>query len=326
MARARRPGNRFERGGTAADLAEITVDNYVRRYGMYLDHLQRAGDLKSEAGPAAQVIPELVGRYVAELESRVRSVTVWNYIYHLRRAAELLAPNLDFGWLRNIESDIAFTMQPRPKFGRFVLSDRLLEAGLALIVEAENAACTELQRAKRVRNGLMVAFLALCPIRAKNFVELNIGTTFRRIDDAWWVVLPPESTKARKGFEQRIPQLLIPYFDTYLERYRPLLMRAKRTNALWISSTLGRPMLATNIPTLLSKITRETVGVNVSTHLFRTAAASTAAAYLGDLPYVGSAILGHRDLRIAENQYNRTSSLRATDVYGSLIASIYENT
>jgi integrase len=84
-------------------------------------------------------------------------------------------------------------------------------------------------------------------------------------------------------------------------------------------------MLVKNIPTLLSKITRETVGVNVATHLFRTAAASTAAAYLGDLPYVGSAILGHRDRRIAEKQYNRTSSLMATDVYGSLIELLSEN-
>jgi hypothetical protein len=85
-------------------------------------------------------------------------------------------------------------------------------------------------------------------------------------------------------------------------------------------------MLVKNLPTLLSRITGETIGVKVSTHLFRTAAASTAAAYLGDSPYLGSAVLGHRDPRMAEKKYNYASSMMAADVFGSLIASIREGT
>jgi hypothetical protein len=52
------------------------------------------------------------------LEARVRSVTVWNSVYKLRRAAQLIAPDADFGWLAEIEKDIALVMVPRPKADR----------------------------------------------------------------------------------------------------------------------------------------------------------------------------------------------------------------
>jgi hypothetical protein len=50
--------------------------------------------------------------------------------------------------------------------------------------------------------------------------------------------------------------------------------------------------------TLVSKITRATIGVNVSPHLFRTAAASTSAIYGGNTPYLTSALLQHTDPRV----------------------------
>jgi len=37
-----------------------------------------------------------VSAYLAELASRVRSVTQYNCIYKLRRAAELLSPQVDY--------------------------------------------------------------------------------------------------------------------------------------------------------------------------------------------------------------------------------------
>ena len=50
-----------------------------------------------------------------------------------------------------------------------VLTERLVEAGLVLIKEAETFGKTALARAVGVRNGLLIALLALHPIRIKNF-------------------------------------------------------------------------------------------------------------------------------------------------------------
>ena len=46
-------------------------------------------------------------------------------------------------------------------------------------------------------------------------------------------------------------------------------------------------------------------GVDVSPHLFRTAAASTAATCGGNTPHLASAVLHHTDPRVTEKHYNR---------------------
>ncbi|MBV9985739.1 MAG: site-specific integrase, partial [Bradyrhizobium sp.] len=96
-------------------------------------------------------------------------MTVHNAIYKLRRAAELLAPSGDFRWLAEIEKDLALVMQPRSKFDRLVSSGQLVEAGLTLIAEAQGFAKDRIVCARGIRNGLMVALLAVCPIRLRNY-------------------------------------------------------------------------------------------------------------------------------------------------------------
>ena len=71
--------------------------------------------------------------------------------------------------------------------------------------------------------------------------------------------------------------------------------------------------------TLISKVTLECLGVDVSPHLFRTAAASTAAAYGGRNPHLASAVLGHTDPRVTEEHYNRATSMSAARVYADLV-------
>jgi len=50
----------------------------------------------------------------------------------LRMAARLLNPKTDFAWLSEIEQDLALVMEPRSKFDRVVLAERLVQAGLTL--------------------------------------------------------------------------------------------------------------------------------------------------------------------------------------------------
>jgi len=77
-------------------------------------------------------------------------------------------------------------------------------------------------------------------------------------------------------------------------------------------------MTTKNLGTLISKITRETLGVDVSPHLFRTSAASTAALYAGATPHLATALLNHRDPRITEEHYNRAMDLAASDEYARI--------
>jgi integrase len=91
-------------------------------------------------------------------------------------------------------------------------------------------------------------------------------------------------------------------------------------NSLWISRRTGKRFTYKNLVHLyISKTTLQTLGVDVSPHLFRTAAASTAAVKLPGFPHLASALLGQADPRMTDEHYKRTTSLNATNVYGNLI-------
>lgn len=322
-AEACQPAQRLKRGGAASHLATVSQEDIANRYGLFLDFLRCKDRLDLSKSAAALVTPDDVNGYIVELTARVRSVTVWNSIYKLRRAAQLIAPGTDFGWLTEIEKDVALVMIPRSKADRLVLTERLVEAGLTLVREAEMFGKTPLARATGVRNGLLIALLALHPVRIKNFAALAIGDTFLNIEGRWWLHIPSENTKSHRVDERQVPEFITEAVNNYVETHRAVLCRGDAEQAaLWISSTTGRQLTAKNLGTLISKLTHESIGVDVSPHLFRTAGASTAAVYGGNHPHLASALLNHRDPRVTEEHYNRATTFSAGDEY-ALITRFY---
>ena len=315
------PAARLKRGGAAGHLKPVTRDDHVRHYGNLLGFLDRRGLLQRDGPPAANVTPEKVDAYLAELKGRVGSVTVHGSIDTLRRTAQYIAPSRDLTWLAEIGKDLAFVARPRSKFDRLVLTEVLVEAGLALIHEAEHSRnMTKLARACQVRNGLMVALNALCPIRRKNFTALEIGRSFVKIQDRWWIVLSAAETKEKRADERPVDELLTAVIDRYLAQHRPVLARSNGPPpALWLSAKNGTSIGAKEVGNVIRMSTRSTVGVAVSPHMFRTSAASTAAAHHGENPYLGSALLHHTDSRVTNARYNRASSLTAAESFRQIV-------
>jgi integrase len=261
------------------------------------------------------VTADNVDAYLAELKDRVGSVTVYGAICRLRRAAQYIDPDRDLTWLAEIGKDLALVMRPRSKFDRFVLAEVLVEAGLTLVHEVEHAGTmTQLARATQVRNGMMVALLALCPIRTKNFAALEIGRSFVKIHGKWWIVLTASETKERRADERPIDELLTPVIDRYLGQYRPVLARSdKPPSALWLSAKEGTPITDKQVANVIRMNTLSTVGVALGPHMFRTSAASTVAVYCGENPYLGSALLHHTHPSVTNPNYNRASCLTAAE-------------
>jgi hypothetical protein len=107
-----RPTQRLKRGGTASHLAPVSRADIANRYGLYLDYLQRSDQFDPAAGATTFLTVANVEGFIVELQARVRSVTTWNSLYKLRRAAQLIAPSVDFQWLTEIEKDVALLMMP----------------------------------------------------------------------------------------------------------------------------------------------------------------------------------------------------------------------
>jgi site-specific recombinase XerD len=315
------PAARLKRGGAAGHLRPASREVHERHYGNFLGFLDRNGLLRRDAAAAANVTPENVDAYVAEAKACMSSTTVHVAICCLRRAARYMLPGLDLDWLNEIAKDLALVAHPRSKLDRLVLPERLIEAGLTLIGEAENSrTITKLAQATQVRNGLMLAMLGFHPIRRKNFAALEIGRSFVKIRGRWWILLSAAETKEKRADERRINMLLVPFIDRYRDQYRPMLVWPDSpSSALWLSSRHGGRITEKYVATLIGATTLSTVGVKVSPHLFRTSAASAAAIYGGENPHLGSAILHNADPRVTLEHYNRATSLSAAESFRHVI-------
>jgi integrase len=306
-----RPSLRLKRGGAASHMRSVTQNMLAKRRGYFLDFLSRAGRLDMNAAAGAQVTPDNVEAYVAELKGRVDSVTVYGSIQKLRRFVQLVAPHRDLDWLIAIERQLFSEMRPRSKWGRVLFSDVLSDAGLKLMAEAEVVKRPKLTRARMFRNGLMIALLAYCPVRLKNFAALEIGRSFVDVDGAWWIVLTAAEIKEKRPDERPVPEELTDPINRYLEIYRPILARGgSESTALWLAMD-GKPMSYASMGELITETTRKTSGVNVNPHLFRTSGVTTLATRAGDKPHAGSALLHHRPGPVTQENYNRASSITA---------------
>ncbi len=267
--------------------------------------------------PAALVTEQGVEAYLEELHGRVSSVTVYGCIYKLRRVAEILNPDRCFKWLREIEAELDFVKRPKPKHHRIVTTDRLVDEGLRLFESAATLPATPLRRTRMARNGLMIALLALCPIRLRPFASLTSGETFVEIDGRWWIVLPPEETKSGRPDERPVPDLLSEPLRIWLEIYRPEF--AWPGNALWPSGK-GGALTSGAIERTICDVTRVAFGHAVNPHLFRACAVTTMAIHSGENMGTASALLQHVDPRTTEAYYNKGRMVEAAMEYAGIVS------
>ena len=65
--------------------------------------------------------------------------------------------------------------------------------------------------------------------------------------------------------------------------------------------------------------TRFSLGIALSPHDFRRAAAVTASVEAGPMPHLASALLQHTDVRVTQEHYNRASSLSAAQAFATIV-------
>jgi integrase len=101
---------------------------------------------------------------------------------------------------------------------------QLFDLGVELIGRAAGKAGWE--RALCYRDGLIIALLALRPLRIGNFAGLRLGHHLQRRSQEWWIALAGDETKNRMPTEQPLPAVITPWLETYLaEHYMTLLRR-----------------------------------------------------------------------------------------------------
>ena len=124
------PATRLRPGGRAGHLRPVTREDHAQQYGYFLGFLNRNGLLDVDGPATANVTATKVDAYLAELKTRVSSMTLHSRICRLRRAAQYMAPGCDLNWLAEIGKDLALVARPRSKFDRLVLSCLFVSRGV----------------------------------------------------------------------------------------------------------------------------------------------------------------------------------------------------
>ena len=168
---------------------------------------------------------------------------------------------------------------------------------------------------------MIIALLAFIPLRRKNLAGLEIGRHLVRQGDRWFVIISSEETKTGTPIEFPIPELLTPYLATYLEVVRPRMNPVPNCNAVWMNSK-RRALSGTSITFIIGQHSASRLGIRITPHDARDAAATTWALHAPDQIGVAGDLLTHKDLRTTIRYYNRARGIEASRAYGRVIAGI----
>ena len=190
-----RPAIRLRRGGSASHLAARTREDLQKRYGYFLTFLKESRRFDAAASCESLLTPGNVDALVHRMRNEWSATTLFMTIQKLKQIARHLAPSTNFKWLSDIAGDLRAEDGPvkRPPV---VDASQLLIAGLAFVEEyIEPERPMDMRSALNIRNGLMVAMLASCPIRAKNLTGLTLGRSLHLSNSCWWIDLQGSETK-----------------------------------------------------------------------------------------------------------------------------------
>jgi integrase len=321
---AHRRGGLLDDDGLAAHWAPATSQIVAGGYGRFLSFLIEVGD-QFEA-PGRRITRPRVEAYIAHLRQQNHASTVAARILQLSRAARVMAPDSDWKWLQRIHSRLRHMSTPaRDDRARLVPAATLSALWLALVQRAEQAEnLSDRRRALLFRDGLMIAVLCLCPIRAKNMAAMAIGTTLEKRGEEWWVAFPSADMKNRRPYEAPLPGLAR-WIDRYLDRHRPYLTARSGSsvivNALWISDT-GKPLSPKQVGQLVSRRTKQELGRDLNPHLFRKMVSTELAIHDPEHVGVAQPLLGHADYRTTEAAYNLGRAIDAARRHHQVVRAI----
>ena len=313
---ANRPGSLLRQPKRATTWSAPTRLSATGGIGNFLFWLRQTGQPMPDGPFVDLVTPERVMAYAEQRRSEIRDVSVRSRLEGLRRGLAVMFPERDWSWIRRIIASIpdgraASRQRKQPRIRH---SHELFDLGVRLTQRAETR--TDWRPTKRAvlfRDGLIIAFLALRPIRRKNVAALVIGVHVLKTAAGWRLSLPAAEVKNRQAYDANIPAEIGVLLDRYLAVHRPILLAARgqprpaATPYLWISWA-GQPLAPDTIAQQVCARTAKAFGKSVPPHLFRDCAMTTWALDLSKQVRAGIHVLGNRSFAVAESAYNMAGS------------------
>jgi integrase/recombinase XerD len=301
--------------GARFNHAAISNRKAEKGYGRWLTFLASQMPEELQKSATSRITRGQVARYVENLEALGNSTqTVLSRLQELGEAAKVMNDGTDISFISRFAATVRARHKPaRDKTCR-VLSHQLLELGVQLMEGAGSAG--SLAGAVQYRDGLIIALLALVPLRRRNLADLVLGRSVVEVGEKVVVTFAEGETKTGAPLELLLPDLLIQPLQGYLKTWRPILSARQGRwtrvlgGALWVSKD-GSPMTQMAIYDRVRARTRAAFGRPINPHAFRHAAATTQA--IADPAHVRIAapLLGHRTFTTTELYYQQATAQTA---------------
>jgi site-specific DNA recombinase len=204
-----------EEVGARSGYARISNTKAAKGYGRWLTYLAQSTPQALTEQPATRITPEWVPAYVdCLIEIGNSTHTILCRLQELGEVAKVIDPNRRWSFINDLASKIRARHRPARDKSNLRLSNELVDLGIKLIRSAEDL--IGFDAAIAYRDGFLVAFLALIPMRRRNLADLVLDKTFLRQGSSWTVAFGDDATKAHAAFEIGLPDVLGAPLETYL--------------------------------------------------------------------------------------------------------------
>ena len=301
--------------GLASHWRPATCRKVASSYGRYLTFAALRGQIDPCGAPADLLDRDLLRAFIAELEQQVAPVTLGQRLTDLHEAFRVMAPEADLEFLRKAARRKAALARPsRNKASKIVHPRQILELGIQLMDKAEAFPESAIKRACRYRDGLLLAVVAVRPIRLGNLASICEDRHLIHDRRSYRLQFEGNETKNHRPIDRWLPAELTPYVDRYLSLHRPVLLNGRQDDALWISYQGGR-LGERSIYELVCDMTEAKFGVRINPHLIRDCYVTTIAWFDPKHIRAASAVLAHFDPHTAERSYNQADMVSALGQY-----------
>ena len=306
--------------GALAHLRQTSCNTLELRYARWMKWLETTDPDAFSLPPEERATLARIQDWLDAL-SHTKPMSQLMFIDGVLRVLRAAVPDKDWTMQRRLLKRLKHAAgrgDPARKRGRILSSAVLLNAGLA---HADSATVPNpLRRMIRQRDGMMIALLALLPIRRRAFCALALGQSVYVNDDEILISLSEEMTKTGVPWEAAVPDQVATPLRRYIAEVRPaLLTRGNQCHdILWVGkrgAIMGQDYIGARIGDLTLKLT----GARVSPHLFRDAAATTLSRISPESARLIRPVLAHSGFRTAERHYIHAQTIDAGRDYASLI-------
>lgn len=294
---------------SSAGLRPMSVAAYRKTYRRWLGYL-RSSEVRDYDSPLSSVALDLGRGFIDDVRSRTSAQSAFTEAQQLRRLIRTVEPSATPAWLDAVIARFARELKGPKRLIKPPSSDqilrearRMIKVGRTLFDAGNRSERAAAQGRKLVRDGLMLALLAMRPLRLTNFAELRLGDSLLFSGTQAWIRINGAETKTGATFDLPFPRQLVSELYYYLSGPRLAFPNAELLASLWLSDR-GTPMTDQVASRIIHDRTFELFGAPISAHQFRHAAVTYLAERHPELSALAPDLLGHANVFIAERFYN----------------------